>query len=179
METWVLVRSGPKPYAANPPPQWCSRWNLITIGQLVSEIFMFESVDARTHGRRLESHTISSPWAFVSGELKMSQHTWYGYLSQKSVINTHSGASSGARCLIFDWSVREQGRLCRVCVARAFIAHWCAKCQNLTCWSKYDSYRQVLLYLLCTRPIISMENSCTIERAVGSKMHDDKTIPFL
>ena len=35
---------------------------MIMIGQLVSEILMFESVDgctdARTHGRRLESHTI-------------------------------------------------------------------------------------------------------------------------
>ena len=27
--------------------------------------------DAHTDGRRLESHTISSPWAFGSGELKM------------------------------------------------------------------------------------------------------------
>ena len=27
--------------------------------------------DARTDGRRLESHTISSPWAFGSGELKI------------------------------------------------------------------------------------------------------------
>ena len=48
---------------------------MIKIGQLVSEIFMFESVDARTDahtdGRQLESHTISSPWAFGSGELKM------------------------------------------------------------------------------------------------------------
>ena len=41
------------------------------IGQLVLEILMFESVDARTDGRRLESHTISSPWAFGSGELKI------------------------------------------------------------------------------------------------------------
>ena len=36
---------------------------------------MFESVDARTDGHRLdgrlESHTICSPWAFGSGELKM------------------------------------------------------------------------------------------------------------
>ena len=75
IKTRVLIRSGPKPYAANPHPQWCSRWNLMTIGQLVSEIFMFESVDARmdaqTHGRRLESHTISSPRAFGYGELKM------------------------------------------------------------------------------------------------------------
>ena len=28
--------------------------------------------DAHTDGRRLESHTISSPWAFGSGELKIS-----------------------------------------------------------------------------------------------------------
>ena len=37
-----------KPNAVNPQPQQCSRRNLITIGQLVSEIFMFESVDGRT-----------------------------------------------------------------------------------------------------------------------------------
>ena len=39
--------------------------HLVVIGLLVSEIFMFESVDGRTdaqtHGRRLESHPISSP----------------------------------------------------------------------------------------------------------------------
>ena len=33
------------------PPQWCFRWNLITFGQLVSDIFMFESVDGRTDAR--------------------------------------------------------------------------------------------------------------------------------
>ena len=31
---------------------------------------MFESVDARTDGRRLEYHPISSPGAFGSGKLK-------------------------------------------------------------------------------------------------------------
>ena len=74
MEIGVLIRSGTKPYAANPPPQY-SRCNSITTGQLVSEIFMFESVDTQTDGctdgRRLESQTISSPWAFGSGELKI------------------------------------------------------------------------------------------------------------
>ena len=50
METRVLIQSGPKPNAANPPPQWCFRWNLIMIGQLVSEIFMSESVNRRMYG---------------------------------------------------------------------------------------------------------------------------------
>ena len=44
------------------------------IGQLVSDIFMSESVNARTDGRkdrrRLVSHPISSLRAFGSGELK-------------------------------------------------------------------------------------------------------------
>ena len=34
------------------------------------EILMFESVDSRRDGRRLESHTISCPWVFGSGEPK-------------------------------------------------------------------------------------------------------------
>ena len=33
---------------------------------------MFESVDGRTHGRRLDWYTISSPGAFGSGELTSS-----------------------------------------------------------------------------------------------------------
>ena len=74
METKILIRSGPKPNAVNPPPQWCFWWNLITISRLISEIFMFESVDRRTDRRTdgcpLDSHPISSPWAFGSGELK-------------------------------------------------------------------------------------------------------------
>ena len=41
----------PKPNAVNPPPQWWSWWNLIMIDQLVSEIFMFESVNGQTHGQ--------------------------------------------------------------------------------------------------------------------------------
>ena len=32
--------------------------------------------DGLTDGRRLESHTISSPWAFGSGELKMKELKW-------------------------------------------------------------------------------------------------------
>ena len=52
METKVLIRSSPKPYAVNPPPQWwCFLWNLMTISQLISEIFMFESVDRRMDRR--------------------------------------------------------------------------------------------------------------------------------
>ena len=39
------------------------------IGQLVSEIFMSESVNGRMDGRRPESHPVSSPRAFGSGKL--------------------------------------------------------------------------------------------------------------
>ena len=84
METRVLIWSSRKPNAVNPPPQWCFWWSLIMIGQLVSEILMFESVDGRTHGRthgrRLESHTISSPWAFGSGELKIRSKQYSNFM---------------------------------------------------------------------------------------------------
>ena len=49
METRVLIRSGPKHNTDKPPPQWCSRWNLITISQL----FIFESVVGQTSARVL------------------------------------------------------------------------------------------------------------------------------
>ena len=48
METRGMIWSASKPNAAFPPPQWCFIQNLVVIGLLVSEIFMFESVDART-----------------------------------------------------------------------------------------------------------------------------------
>ena len=35
------------------------------------KVWTHRRMDARTDGRQLESHTISSPWAFGSGELKM------------------------------------------------------------------------------------------------------------
>ena len=55
METKLLIWSGPMANSANSLPQWCSRWNLITICQLVSDIFIFESVDQRKHRRTLAS----------------------------------------------------------------------------------------------------------------------------
>ena len=70
--TFFLIWSGLKPNKVNPSPQWCSRWNLILIGQLVSEIFMFESVDAQTDRHWLESHPIRQPQAFASGELNIN-----------------------------------------------------------------------------------------------------------
>ena len=51
IETRVLIRSDPKANAAFPPTQWCFRYNLVAINPLVSEIFMFESVNTRTHAR--------------------------------------------------------------------------------------------------------------------------------
>ena len=69
METRVLIRSGPNLVQPIPTPMM-PHMKLITIGQLVSEIFMFESVDPRRDGRQLESHPVSSPQAFGSNELK-------------------------------------------------------------------------------------------------------------
>ena len=68
-----LIRSGPKPYAANHPHQWCSRWNLITIGQLVSEILMFENVDRRTHAETLAC----VPYYKLTLSLKIAEETWW------------------------------------------------------------------------------------------------------
>ena len=57
------------------PHQMMLQMKLIRIVQLVSEIFIFESVnaqtDARTDGRRLESHPKSSSRAFGSVEIKI------------------------------------------------------------------------------------------------------------
>ena len=47
----VLIQPGPNPNAAILPSQWCSRWNFILIRRLVSETFMFESVEGRTPAR--------------------------------------------------------------------------------------------------------------------------------
>ena len=44
---------------------------MITIGPLVSEIFMFESVSSCTDGRRLKSHPISSPGAFANKAISL------------------------------------------------------------------------------------------------------------
>ena len=88
METRVLIRSGPKPNAINPLPQWCSKCNLILIGQLVSEMFMFESVNGRTDRPRHESHTISSPRAFGSVELK-NGYTWCSSVNKWKHIRSY------------------------------------------------------------------------------------------
>ena len=46
------------------------RSHLIAVGLLVAEIFMFESVNERTHRRRFDSNSISSNLSLNSGELK-------------------------------------------------------------------------------------------------------------
>ena len=56
--------------------------DLIMIHKLVSEIFMFESVDPRTDRRRFDSLPINSLRGFASGELKYHNHKlqtnlWY------------------------------------------------------------------------------------------------------
>ena len=47
---------------------------------------MFESVDGRTDGRRLESHPITSSRTFGSGELKMCRYSYVFVKSRVIVI---------------------------------------------------------------------------------------------
>ena len=105
METRVLIRSHPNPQAAFPLSQWYFCENLIVIGPLVSEIFMFESVDTHTH-----THTHSDGQtqvrlvyykltllAFGSGELKTScteihplcRHIFSGRCGHENVSKTN------------------------------------------------------------------------------------------
>ena len=56
MESRVLIQSAPKPYAALPLPQLYYTHKLITIGQLASEIFKFESLDE--YGRRTDNGSL-------------------------------------------------------------------------------------------------------------------------
>ena len=127
METRVLIQSGQKPYAANPPPQWCSKWNLIRICRLVSEIFMLKSVYARTDGHtgcRLESHTVSSPWAFGSGELKshgkivLSSHSCHfvkKYFSElNSLMNMFNVSTLRRHCSIKSCGRSWSARVCTI-----------------------------------------------------------------
>ena len=79
----------PKPYYIQSPTPMMLQMTF-TIGQLVSEIFMFESVNTRTDGCQLESHLISLQRAFRSGELKKSMpytsvfYIFSGYSKQPS-----------------------------------------------------------------------------------------------
>ena len=73
METKVLIRYAPKPNTANPLPHWWYLWNLIKIGSLALEIYLFKCVDDRrrtTNARALLYYKLTL-WAFGSGELKM------------------------------------------------------------------------------------------------------------
>ena len=60
MKTRGLIQSGPKPNAAFPYTTRMLKKNLVAIVPLDAGTFMFESVDGRTHGRRLDGYTISS-----------------------------------------------------------------------------------------------------------------------
>ena len=61
METTILIQSAPKPNAINPPTQLWFALNLIKIGLLASEIFLFEIVDGQrtTDGRRTTDACLS------------------------------------------------------------------------------------------------------------------------
>ena len=65
------IQSGPKPNAAFPPFHWCSRWNFILTDQQVSEIFMFESVDVRTHELTDTRTPARVPYYKLSGSLQL------------------------------------------------------------------------------------------------------------
>ena len=96
METRVLIWSYPKPNAINPPPQWCFWWNLIMIGRLVSEIFMFESVDAhkdrRTGGRTHRQTPAQVPY------YKLTLSLWLWWAKKYS---SHTPRGSHQRLLHF------------------------------------------------------------------------------
>ena len=61
---------------ANPPTQWWYLWYLIKINQLAFEIFLFESVDARTDDGTLLYYKLTL-WAWLSELIinKMSSST--------------------------------------------------------------------------------------------------------
>ena len=76
MVTTVLNKPVPKVNAVNAPPKQYYIWNLIKIGQLVQEIFMFESVDARTHGALLYYKLTLWP-SWISGRNDFSILNFY------------------------------------------------------------------------------------------------------
>ena len=90
----VLIRSDPKPKAVNSPPQWCSRWNLITIGRLISEICIIESVDARRDAQtpaRVPSYKlIPSLRLWWAKNIKWS--VWSGNTTSTNCRQTHDTA---------------------------------------------------------------------------------------
>ena len=54
METRVLIRSYQKPNAVNPPPPWCSWWNLIMMASWFQRYSCLKVwTDGRTDGRTL------------------------------------------------------------------------------------------------------------------------------
>ena len=71
METKVLNRFVPKYNTAFPQPQCCFRQNLFPNDPLVLNIFIFESVNTRTH-TRTPARNIS--YKLTSGELKSSEY---------------------------------------------------------------------------------------------------------
>ena len=72
----LVMWPGPFEQSFVPVSQGVSIWNLNLIGSVVSEEKMFEIVDRRTTDARVTGTGIlyAHPWAFGSGELKIT--TW-------------------------------------------------------------------------------------------------------
>ena len=141
METRVLIRSGSK--------QWCSRWNLILIGKLVSEIYL--CLKGWMEGRRLESHPISSLRAFGSGELKVLEiyKLWnlYSYAQcTTSFLKKKSWNLQNMQCVHFCTGFR----FCTICViVRAKYITFTCVLENLFLKPDVSAFFKLLKECLC------------------------------
>ena len=88
MGTRILIRSSPKPNTVNHLLKWCSWWNLIMIGRLVSEILMFESVDGRTHERTHGRTDGQTPGRVPYYKLTLSLRLWWAKNEGARVVTT-------------------------------------------------------------------------------------------
>ena len=74
---------------------------------------MSDSVNGRTHGRRLESHPISSPRAFGSGELK-----------SKASMTRKYHPPSGFKVVALLMLIRCFLFVCVLCLVLVFVMHY-------------------------------------------------------
>ena len=74
---------------------------MVTIGPLVAEIFEFENVYGRTHGRWIDWYTISSPWSQLKSEYKQKNiHISLYKQVENGATDTMHKVHKGARTLL-------------------------------------------------------------------------------